>query len=329
MRYGLEQLQAVLAAAPNLELLEVNVICGAGYERGAEEAHAVLRGVPPFGPVRVRGLSAHAVEGGAAAVAALAADIVAHKGALTSLELNADDAFTDPASAAAMNALAAAALRCRLSRFEILGGASYLGPHCAPALARLLCGNVHIQDLSINNYGSRLLDKPGAALLGAALRACPSIEVLSLQSTELFTDLEVAQAVIGGATAHPSLRMLVLSPGGGGEPEELSAAAQAAAGAALGALVAANAPALEELHISFCGLGDAGLRPVAQALRANTHLTQLECKGNGATEQWARDDLLPAVRANTALQRLGAAAYGTHGAAQQAEAVVEARQRQR
>jgi hypothetical protein len=118
----------------------------------------------------------------------------------------------------------------------------------------------------------------------------------------------VAQAVIGGATAHPSLRMLILSFSRGGEPEELTAAAQAAAtGAALGALVAANAPALEQLHITFCGLGDAGLRPVAQALRANTHLTQISCEGNDASEQVEDDCMLPAARA--VMQQLRAAGY--------------------
>jgi hypothetical protein len=76
------------------------------------------------------------------------------------------------------------------------------------------------------------------------------------------------------------------------------------AGAALCALVAANAPALHELDVSFCLLGDAGLRPLFDALPANTHLRTLDCRANKLSNVFVRDSLLPAVRANSSLREL-------------------------
>ncbi len=66
--------------------------------------------------------------------------------------------------------------------------------------------------------------------------------------------------------------------------------------------MAANAPALTELDVRSCELGDEGLRPLFDALPANTHLTSLDCRSNTLTEGFARDVLLPAVRANTSLR---------------------------
>jgi hypothetical protein len=82
---------------------------------------------------------------------------------------------------------------------------------------------------------------------------------------------------------------------------------QAAAGAALGALVAANAPALHELDVSWSELADAGLGPLVDALPRNTHLRTLNLSdgdGQGMSEAFVRDRLLPAVRANSSLREL-------------------------
>jgi hypothetical protein len=78
----------------------------------------------------------------------------------------------------------------------------------------------------------------------------------------------------------------------------------AACAAALGALVAANAPALEEINLTYCYLGDAGLGPLVDALPHNTHLRTLNCQYNGISAAFARRRLLPAVRANTSLRKL-------------------------
>ncbi len=85
-------------------------------------------------------------------------------------------------------------------------------------------------------------------------------------------------------------------------PENQEAAA--AAGAALGALLAADAPALTELDVSECRLGDAALGPLCDALPRNTHLRSLNLYGNDISEAFAAEQLLPAVRANASLRML-------------------------
>jgi hypothetical protein len=68
--------------------------------------------------------------------------------------------------------------------------------------------------------------------------------------------------------------------------------------------VAANSPALHTLFIRTSGLGDAGLRGLVEALPRNTHLRELTLWGNGTSAAFARDVLLPALRANTSLRSL-------------------------
>lgn len=80
-----------------------------------------------------------------------------------------------------------------------------------------------------------------------------------------------------------------------------------AAGAALAALVAANAQALTSLNLSNCGLGDEGLRPLVGALAGNTALRSLDIRANDVTRALAVP-LLAAVRANTSLRSLAAGA---------------------
>jgi hypothetical protein len=79
---------------------------------------------------------------------------------------------------------------------------------------------------------------------------------------------------------------------------------QAIAGAALGAVVGANAPALRTLDVAGCRLGDVGMGLLLDALPHNTHLHTLWCWNNGITGGFARERVLPAVQANLSLQEL-------------------------
>jgi hypothetical protein len=56
--------------------------------------------------------------------------------------------------------------------------------------------------------------------------------------------------------------------------------------------------------VSWSRFGDVGLRPLFDALPANTHLRTLNVAGNDMSEAFARDVLLPAVRANGCLCKL-------------------------
>ncbi len=60
--------------------------------------------------------------------------------------------------------------------------------------------------------------------------------------------------------------------------------------------------ALDALDVSASRLGDAGLRPLLEALPHNTCLQTLSIYRNNASAAFARDVLLPAVRANTSLR---------------------------
>jgi hypothetical protein len=72
--------------------------------------------------------------------------------------------------------------------------------------------------------------------------------------------------------------------------------AQQQAGAALGALIAANSPALRDLRFHASGLSDAGMSLLVDALPRNTHLEMLLCTRHGASAAFVRERLLPALR---------------------------------
>jgi hypothetical protein len=301
-----QDFEALLRAAPQLRVLEADVFCG-----DATVAHHVLRSEPPFEPLRVRQLFVNAHAATADDVLALAADLDAHSSLTRGVWLH-----TAPLNdAAALDAVVDAALACRLTSVRL--DSCRLSPASAPALARLLRGDT-LTELVIHGY-HQLLDAPAAALLADALRANTSLTALTLQSIDLWRDAAAAAELLAALTAHPRLRLLDLSsndPHHGGLQ----------AGAALAALLLANAPALHTLCIRNCRLGDEGMGPVVEALRHNTHLTTLNCDWNNWSEEFARERLLPAVRANAALHELSAAG-GDAGAvaAREAEALVAAR----
>ncbi len=134
-------------------------------------------------------------------------------------------------------------------------------------------------------------------LFANALRACSTLTALTLHNVSLWY-APVAAALLGALTGHAGLRTLNLSHNWNYETNP------AAVGPALGALVAANAPALTELDVSSCDLRVAGLHPLFDALPANTHLRMLDCSGNMLDEAFVFDALLPAVRANDSLRQL-------------------------
>jgi hypothetical protein len=285
-----ESLDALLRAAPQLRTLEADVRCDT-----AAEAHRVLRNEPPFGPLRVRQLRVDANAASADAVIALTADLAAHA-SLTSVVMY-RASLDDPA---ALDAVVDATLAYRLSSVTLHD--CRLSPASAPALARLLGGNT-LADLHIEGGSWQLLDEPAAAMLANSLRANTSLTALTLDSIGLWHDAAAAAELMGVLIGHPRLRVLNLSwnhPHGGG----LQAAE---AGAALGALLLANAPALQTLDIRGSQLRDEGMRPVVEALRHNTHLTKLNCRWTEMSEKFARNELLYAVRANASLPELVAA----------------------
>jgi hypothetical protein len=282
-----EDMEALLRAAPQLRTLEADIDC-----KNAADAHRVLRNEPPFGPLRVRQLFLNASEVTADTIIELAAGLSTHA-SLTSFVLY-GASLDDPA---ALDAVVDAALARRLSSVQLTE--CRLSPASAPALARLLGGDT-LTELHVDNLTRQLLDEPAATLLANALCTNTSLTALTLDSIQLWHDSAAAAELLGVLTGHPRLRVLALpwnSPHDGGmQAEEL--------GTMLGALLLANAPALQTLDIHDSRLGDAGMGPMVEALRHNTHLSKLDCSENGLSEEFARDELLPAVRANAGLREL-------------------------
>jgi hypothetical protein len=283
------EVEALLRAAPGLRACHA-----AAYTPEVEVARAMLRAEPPFVALRLAVLSlSDFIE--ADEVLELAADISACP---FMRELFLWDAALD--GSAALDALVDAALACRLHTLRLIR--CKLSAASAPALTRLLGGGA-LAELEIQGDDGEALfdDAPDPAVLAHALRACSTLTTLTLSSVQLWHELGAATSLLGALAGRGSLRTLDLSYH---VINEIHAEDRPAAGAALGALVAADAPALTALDVSDSDLGDTGLRPLFDALPANTHLRTLNCENNCLTEGFARDVLLPAVRANASLREL-------------------------
>jgi hypothetical protein len=89
-----------------------------------------------------------------------------------------------------------------------------------------------------------LLDVPAARVQAAALRANSTLTTLTLYDAGVFSGVAAAAELLGALNGHASLRVLNLSS------NIVDAAQHAAAGASLGALVAANVPSLTQLNVS-------------------------------------------------------------------------------
>jgi hypothetical protein len=160
--------------------------------------------------------------------------------------------------------------------------------------------------------------------LAAALRANNTLTSFSLANSNVFHDGAAASTLLNALTGHPSLRAIDFKHNPAATLDDAMAI-----GDALGALVAANAPALTLLKLLHCRIGEqGGLRPLIEALRVNTHLRELHCGASDPTDAFAANVLLPAVRANTSLRELKY--YPQHGEqpspAHEAMQLVRARQ---
>jgi hypothetical protein len=288
--------EALLHAAPLLRVVDATVDCG-----DLALACRMLRNEGIFEQLRVRCLylhDGHEDEEGNGNEPAGEADVLALATAMLSHESLAEIILESITldTAVKLDAVVQAALTHRL-RAVWISNAGLTGASL-PALVRL-CGSSTLMFLCLDGGAEVLPDAPAAVALGNALRA-NRLTTLVLANLGIWRDPAVGTALLGALTGHPSLMMLVVSC------MRVPAAHQAAAGAALGALVAANSPALHVLDASWSWLGDAGWGPLVDALPGNTHLRRLRgCDREGRlSEAFARDLLLPAVRANTSLRTL-------------------------
>ncbi len=170
----------------------------------------------------------------------------------------------------------------------------------ASVLARLLLGCSSLTLVSVwgNTGGVPLLDSPAsAAVLCDTLRANTRLQTLMLHDVDVWRNVDAATALLAALHGHPTLQIVHLFRNA--VPVEHTVTA----GAALGALIA-HLPTLRRFSISHCALGDAGLGPIMDALPLLSRLRLLDIEDNGMSEAFARERLLPAVRACASLREL-------------------------
>ena len=264
-----DQLDAVFAAAPRLQVLNASV---AGR---CKDVLPVLRNDPPYGPLRVRGLAAFTAGDDNADVLALAAAVAAHE-TIEGLSLSHMD-FTR-----GVNALVDVRRFIWLSLQNCV-----LDTESLPALARVLHRS-SLDTIDITCAEFPVAHEAGMLELSAAVRACRTLTHMKLllnppngASRRTVTELLDAVASLP-ALSHLNLR-------------DSSVQDSLAFGRALGALIGANLPSLSALVVSGCRLGDEGMAALLDGLAANTHLRGLDCRRNDLSEEFRRDRLKPAM----------------------------------
>ena len=285
--------EAVVVAAPLLQVLTVEEVSCKW-----EEAPRLLRAEPPFAALQmrrsleVRFSGQGTRHGGMERVGPFAVALA--DAALRPALCHVCVSDADIAQPALMGALVDAAVARRLRELKFSG----CTPPDAASLARLLAqGSLSV--LHFSSSHGEVFDAAGAAALVAdALRVNTTLTELMLCEAYLCADMSGTGVLLGALVGHPSLRGIVII---GEEPAERD---RVVFGAALAALIAADAPALRDLTCYNTALGDEGLEPIVEALALNRHLADLDVCGNGISEAFARERLLPAVRANTGLREL-------------------------
>ena len=294
----------IVAAAPQLQVLDASVFCD------WEDAPPLMSATDArLAPLRLHGLAvvfARAGDhfGGIARVGLFAATLAnaVLQPALSHVHI----AFANTRQLDVMDALVNAVLARRLGELTFERCTT---PAAAP-LARLLVGGT-LHKLKFDNSETRgqspltgmvgpLFDAAGATLVADALRATTTLTALDLRSADasVFSNAHVQSVVLGALVGHQSLRVLKL------QSRRESRGDQHPRGAAIAALVAADAPALQELHLCGNALGNAGLAELVDALPHNRNLRLLDISDNRVSERFLARRLLPAVRANTGLQQL-------------------------
>ena len=311
---GFANLQELLLAAPALVALEASMSCTCDY------GIPLLRNEPPFGPLRMHSMSIDLYrDSPVGEFRLMAAELTKHR-SLTELCVSVDDEadlLTDELGLVVDAALAVGYQTLRLYDSKVK-------PTAAPGFARLLSSLAlrHLEIANGNGFYS-LLDAPGYALLGDALRSNCTLHKLALRGV-IWQDVATeVPALFDALTGHVSLRSLDFTQSYLGaavvdnpfeeDPlryEELTyeqltelGTGIEVFGRALGRLVAADAPALKKLKVTFRGPVVGVLGPLIDALPHNAHLQVLKSwRGNLG---WAfRKRLLPAVRANISLRKL-------------------------
>ena len=291
-----EQVDAVLAATPRLELLTA---------RMADSCTALIPVLQNdslrYGPLRVSQLDVvfesdedddddddddgddDELE---VNVLALAAAVAAHE-PLKGLILR------ELKLAPGLNALMDAAAERRISRLTI-GLGCFQDAESVPALARLLRRN-SLTKLEVFCDG---FAPESSQELWSALRACSNLTLLRFRLRPPGgASRDVVTGLLDAAATLPALAELDLW--------DSNVQDKVATGRALGALLAADSPSLRTLRLNSCRLGDQGLTPLLIGVAANMHLRVLECcDENQLSAAFERERVVPVLNALEARMEL-------------------------
>jgi hypothetical protein len=283
----LRDIEEVLRCAPNLHLLEVHAI-----SKNCDLWRALSR-QPPFEPLRVLSLlfpALHNQPHGEAMQLLAALKVQTHMRRI-------HVCGNISGAPEAVDALFNAALVVRLEDLKLDRGSSFCAAN-VPALEQLLVGGA-LQSLCIDVFNADgKLTADDAARLGAALRASSTLTSLTLRGLDLWHDPAASTALLGALAGHPTLRELNISSN-----EAADSAAAATLGAAIGALLSADAPSLERLDVSLCGLDDSAADFLVAGMAACTHLRDIHLDQNDFSDAVVRDRLEPAMKAMPAFHR--------------------------
>jgi len=277
--YSDAALTELMETVPHVRVLVANMSC-----RSHERTGAMLRKEPPYAALFLRKLWLYIEHGHDVLMLMNAAAIQASLRKLYTMHSGFETYGT-------LDAVVDVAVSLGLSELTISFTVGLLAG-AATALPRLLQSEALTALAIMGGPLKNAFDTVPACLpqLGAALRANRTLTALSLESVGLWKDGHDTTALFAALQSHPSLRSISLGR------DRVPAAMAVAVGSALGALIAANAPALESLSIVNCQLGDAGMGPVLAALSRNTHLRVLYINHNSMTEPVMRAHLLPALQ---------------------------------
>jgi hypothetical protein len=271
---SVENFVALFAAAPRLQVLN------AGIMGGCRELLPFLRNDPPYGLLRLSELILIFKHDTAPDVMLELAAASATHDSLTGLSLS--NVRYKPG----LNALINSAVVRRDSRLNVFSCDT--NAETIPALARLLQrGSLTEFKVSLCT-GFPLAQEASVPTLCAALRTCRTLKHLTLGlNPSNGASCRTVTELLDAAATLPALSELDM---GHSVFQDT-----AAAGHALGALLAANLPNLHTLNVTSCDLGDEGMAALLDGLAGNTHLQVLYCDNNNMSEAFERDRLQPAL----------------------------------
>ena len=257
----------------------------------AVEALPLLRCEPPFALLSIHELCVLGDVDGDQAVLDLASALSVYQG-MEKLTLS----YVPLTTRAVVDALVDAAISAGIkdAHFEYCG----LTQTALPALMRLI-QSPGFERLEVWNDGRTLFEGPAIPAFCEALRKCKSLRKLELAEINLWADTAAATQLISALEELPALQKVTLTWNRThGRPD-----VQRAAGECLARLIA-RSTSLRVLCASYSQLGETGMTPIFEALSGDSGLAELHLSDEQISVEFARDVVLPAVRANTSLRKL-------------------------